>query len=239
MAGVSRNLQLKLDLAAHLAGHEIQMPKQALLVQQIARSLEKSIGADIEHVAYTKTGEITVWVEKKPIEIGLAINNVEIGSPRPWALARSLGHVGEGSLDEPYQKAIQKVEDSFFTSFGKSGFFTDSSRNHLQNSFTDLMVTWIGNPTFMTRNAISLAAAKWVGWGKCTIFVNGQKNPKVTVLNLAESQLPTQIKIGKPAFNRFDLDFGIEQSFTCRVHTDSKGWGSGKRLPVKLSFEFN
>lgn len=239
LAGVSRNLQLKFDLASHLAGKVVENPRQRSLVQQISQTLEQSIGTTFEHVSHSEKGEITVWAENKPIEIGVAINNFEIGSPRPWALARSLGHIGRGSLDEPYQKAIQSVENAFYKRHGHTGIFTDSSRADLLNAFTELLALWIGNPAFMNKGAIQLAATKWVGWGKCTIFVSGKNYTQISVLNLAGLVAPNVIDVNLSSINRFELDFGLEKTFTCRVHTDSKSWNSDKRLPIKMSFEYN
>lgn len=239
VTGVSKNLELKLNLARHLAAQPIESAAQRLLAQQISLALQQSIGSLISSVSYTEKGEITLWVSNKPIEIGLAINNTEIGSPRPWALAKSLGHTGVGSLDDPYQNAIRQVESDFFERHGKAGIFNDSSRNDLVKSFTGLLVSWIGNPSFLNKGAVRAAASKWVGWGKCTVFITGKNGSDIKVLNLANVEFPSAVKVAQQSSNRLSLDFGIDETFTCRVHTDSKGWNSEKRLPIKLSFELN
>lgn len=182
-------------------------------------------------------GKLTVTSDGKVSRINVVFNNKELGSPRPWAVAKSLGYVGEGSLDEVFQRDVSSMTEKFHEQCGQEGAFTPDSAKILVTSTTDLIEKWLSNSAFMTRSRLTEAARKWGAFGEIVLFVRDTNGLAMSLTDLSNFEDPQSLIVSRIAHGKLLLNFDNGFALTCRVHTDSKYWNATSKLPVKLSFE--
>lgn len=188
--------------------------------------------------AYISTdGKLTISTGDKLVRLNVMFNNKELGSPRPWALAKSLGYSGEGSLDEVFQRDVSALTRQFLAHHGDEGEFNTESAKALVINTTDLLQKWLSSTAFMTRTKLSEAARKWGAFGEVVLFVRDSKGLVLQVTDLSNMEQPSAMEISRVGEGKLLLSFDNGYALACRIHTDSKRWNATSKLPVKLSFE--
>jgi len=247
MTSVSKNTEFKVFLRGllvngvasvdHKANQSVDQATWAVNAPGLLAALTSAGIADISSGSIASDGRLILGSKAGPKILNVSFNNKELGSPRPWALARSLGHSGDGSLDPKYQQDLDFVESEFFREFGPTGTFDQYSRRRLTSDFTDVLETWLGNSAFLTPGRLPLAGRIWGSLGEWVLQITDRKAFSWSLYDFTLFDEPSRLSVTRENHSRLRLDFHNGFALQCRIHTDSGLWVSGKRLPVKLSFE--
>jgi hypothetical protein len=197
-------------------------------------SLGASEGCD---AFISEDGKFSFYSQGKLTRVNIMFNNKELGSPRPWAIAKALGYGGEGGLDETFQAAVDELEKTFFNMFGLDGVFTKDSSQTLIKLTTDLLAKWFSNSAFISHSKLLKVARMWGAFGEKVLLVSDKSGLSYRIIDLTGFEDPSRLTVTRLGAAKLLLDFENGFVLTCRLHTDSKTWRQKSKLPIKLSFE--
>lgn len=172
------------------------------------------------------------------IEILVALNSIELGSPRPSGLLMAFGVAKDEPVNFKYLGELREITEQFYATEGETGEFSkvsDKSKKLLMSGVTDLITKWLSSPYFQSPSKTSNAFTYWTGSPDLIAFANS-KTLNCRIIDWRGLPPLTDFAVERLKPNVFLVHFSHGVTLAGRVHTGGREWKSTRLLDLKISF---